>query len=74
MPKQARKATGISELTVNKKNNHYTFGLLWNDENIILPYNRSIAYSRFRSLEKRLAKKPTIATKCKDTINDYIVK
>ena len=74
MPMQARKATGISELTVNEKNNHYTFGLLWNDENIILPYNRSIAYSRFRSLEKRLAKKPTIATKHKDTINDYIVK
>ena len=36
--------------------------------------NRSTALSRFHSLEKRLAKNPTIARKCKDTINDYIEK
>ena len=74
MPKQGRKAIEILESTVNKKNNHYNVGLFWKDENTILPYNRSTALSRFHSLEKRLAKKPTIATKYKDTINDYIEK
>ena len=74
MPKQDRKAIEVLESTVNKKNNHYTFGLLWKDKNIILPYNRSTALSRFHSLEKWLAKNPTIATKYKDTINDYIEK
>ena len=74
MPKQDRKAIEILESIVNKKNNHYTVGLLWKDENIILPYNHSTALSRFHSLEKRLAKNPTIVTKYKDTINDYIEK
>ena len=74
MPKQDRKAIEILESTVNKKNNHYTVGLLWKDENIILPYNRSTALSRFHSFEKRLVKNSTIATKYKDTINHYIEK
>ena len=52
MPKQDRKAIEILESTVNKKNNHYTVGLLWKDKNIILPYNHSTALSRFHSLEK----------------------
>ena len=37
MPKQGRKAIEILESTVNKKNNHYTVGLLCKDENTILP-------------------------------------
>ena len=74
MPKQGRKAIEILESTVNKKNNHYIVGLLWKDENIILPYNRSTVLSRFHSLEKRLAKSPNIGTKYKNTINDYIEK
>ena len=74
MPKQDRKAIEILESTVNKKNNYYTAGLLWKDENIILPNNRSTALLRFHSLEKWLAKNPTIATKYKDTVNDYIEK
>ena len=52
MPKQDRKAIEILESTVNKKNNYYTAGLLWKDENIILPNNRSTALLRFHSLEK----------------------
>ena len=74
MPKLDRKAIEIFESAISKKNNHYTVGLLWKDENIILPYNRSTALSRFHCLEKRLAKNPTIATKYKATINDYIEK
>ena len=74
MPKQDRKAIEILELTANKKNNHYTVGLLWKDRNIILRYNRSTVLSRFHSLEKRSAKNPTIAIKYKGTINDYIEK
>ena len=74
MPKQDRKTIEILESTVNKKNSHYTVGLLWTDENTILPYNRSTALSRFHSLEKRLAKNLTTTTKYKDTINDYIEK
>ena len=74
MPKQDQKTIEILESTVNKKNNHYTVRLLWKDENTILLYNRSTSLSRFDSLEKLLAKNPTIATKYKDTINDYIEK
>ena len=43
-------------------------------KNIILACNRSTALSKFHCLEKRLAKNPTIATKYKATINDYIEK
>ena len=74
MPKQDQKPIEILESTANKRNNHYTVGLLSKDKNTILLYNCSTALSRFDNLEKWLAKNPNIATKYKDTNNDYIEK
>ena len=57
MTEEEHKAVKRLQTTTHVSNNHYTIGLLWKDSNIALPNNRSLAVSRFLSLENKLNKK-----------------
>ena len=74
LPLQERKALETLENTVQFADNHYSVGLLWKENQPILPYNKSLALSRFHSLEKKFKRHPEFAEKCKNTLNDYINK
>ena len=60
--------------TTHVSKNHYIIGLLWTDSEVTLPNNRSLAVSRFLSLENKLNKKPELKKRYTDTIHDYINK
>ena len=60
--------------TVQFADNLYSFGLLWKENKLTLPYNRSLVLSRFRSLEKKFEQHPEFADKYKNTLSDYINK
>ena len=57
MTEEEHKAVKRLQTTTHVSNNHYTIGLLWKDSNVTLPNNRSLAVSRFLSLENKLNKK-----------------
>ena len=58
LPRNEIKALDILEKTVRKIDGHYLLGLLWRDEFPNLPSNRSLALSRFLSLEKKFKNNP----------------
>ena len=62
------------ENTVQFVDNHYSVGLLWKENKPTLPYNKSLALSRFHSLEKKFKQHPEFTEKYKNTANDYISK
>ena len=74
MAEEEHKAVKKLETTTHVSNNHYTIGLLWKDSNVTLPNNRSLAVSRFLSLENKLNKKTELKKRYTDTIHDYINK
>ena len=74
MTEEEHKAVKRLQTTTHVSNNHYTIGLLWKDSNVTLPNNRSLAVSRFLSLENKLNKKPELKKRYTDTIHDYINK
>ena len=68
------KALGILEKTVTKIDGHYSLGLLWRDKFPNLPNNRSLALSRFLSLEKKFENNPEFHKQHQKTIKEYIEK
>ena len=66
MPKVDRRAINILNSTLSKIDNHHTVGLLWKEDKIILPNNRSTAMSHFLGLEKRFKRDPLFAEKYRD--------
>ena len=49
-------------------------GLLWNEEDPSLPYNRVLAEARLQHLKKRFQRDPELETKYRDVINNYVAK
>ena len=74
LPLQEQKALKTLENTVQFVDNHYSVGLLWKESKPTLPHNKSLALSRFHSLEKKFKQHPELAEKYKNTVNDYISK
>ena len=72
-PLQEQRALKHLENTVEYKNNRYTVGNLRKENQPSLPFNRSLALSRFSSLEK-FERNPEFANKYKETINEYVNK
>ena len=58
LPQNKIKVLDISEKTVTKVDGHYSLGLLSRDEFPNLLNNRSLALSRFLSLEKKFKNNP----------------
>ena len=74
LPRKEIKALDILEKTVTKIHGHYSLGLLWRDEFPNLPNNRSLALSRFLSLEKKFKNNPEFHKQYQKTIKEYIEK
>ena len=74
LPQNEMKALAILEKTVTKIDGHYSLGLLWRDEFPNLPNNRSLALSRFLSLEKKFKNNPEFHKQYQKTIKEYIEK
>ena len=74
LPLQEQKALGTLENTIQFVDNHYSVGLLWKENKPTLPYNKSLALSRFHSLEKKFKQHPEFAEKYKSAVKDYISK
>ncbi|KAK6186774.1 hypothetical protein SNE40_006050 [Patella caerulea] len=49
-----RKSLKMLEENTNLVNGHYEVGMLWKEDNLVLPNNRKVADRRFQLLEKRL--------------------
>ena len=58
LPPYDQRALEILENTTNFKNGLFEVGLLWKDDLPRLPYNRDVAVTRFKSLEKKIQEKP----------------
>ena len=64
------------EETTNFRANlgHYETGLLWKDEEVMLPNNRPLAEKRLTNLERSLDKDSEKAKAYYDTVDTYIAK
>ena len=72
LPKSDKCAVDILAKTTKKENNRYSVGLLWKEDTVTLPNNRSLAISRMISLEKKFGRQPDLKMKYVETINQYI--
>ena len=64
----------ILQKTTTKYKNHYTVGLLWREDNVVVQNNKPLALSRLYNLEKKFGKDQNIKQMYAETMNDYIVK
>ena len=69
-----KRAMEILQKTATKYENHYAVGILWTEDDVVLPNNKSLALSRLYSLEKKLGKDQNIKQTYTETMNDYIAK
>ena len=60
LPKGDKRAVDILAKTTKKENNRYSVGLLWKEDTVTLPNNRSMAISRMISLEKKFDRQPDL--------------
>ena len=66
------KALRILEKTTRHQGGRYEVGLLWQDEEVDMPNNYTMAYSRLRSLERSLMKSPERAAAYGEVLESYV--
>ena len=69
-----RRALVILNSTTKFVDGHYEVGMLWRDPASQLPDNRSVAWRRFNSLNKRLCHDKAYQALYSETLNGYIEK
>ena len=74
LTRNEKTAVYILEKTVIKIDGHYSLGLLWRNEVPNLLNNRSLALSRFLSLEKKFKNNLEFEAQYQKTIKEYIEK
>ena len=74
LTRNEKTAVYILEKTVIKIDGHYSLGLLWRNEVPNLLNNRSLALSRFLSLEKKFKNNLESEAQYQKTIKEYIEK
>ena len=67
-----QKALKTQEKVTEFENNRFKIGLLWKNESPCLSYNRPIAISSFKNLEKKFKKNPNFYQMFRTQINEYI--
>jgi len=63
-----RKALKLIDSSISLMDGHYQMGLLWRDDNLLLPYNRPLAEARLQYLKKRFRHDPELEVKYRDVI------
>ena len=72
--KADKRGSRILESTTTHDSERYTVGMLWSDDNIVLPNNYYTSLVQLKSLEKRLDKDTELKAQYTKTINDDIEK
>ena len=62
----------LMKKSCQRVNDRYVIGLPWKKDKTLLPDNRSLAETRFRSLEKSLSKNPKKARMYDKAIMQYV--
>ena len=60
MSVEDRRALKLIENSICLRDGHYQMGLLWKDDNPVLPYNRSLAEARLQYLKRRFHHDPEL--------------
>ena len=58
-----RRALKLIDNSICLRDGHYQTGLLWKDDNPVLPYNRALAEARLQYLKKRFRRDPELEVK-----------
>ncbi|XP_028413517.1 uncharacterized protein LOC114536351 [Dendronephthya gigantea] len=74
MSKGDERAQKILDETFKLKDGHYETGLLWKDDNTILPDNKKQAEKRLEGLKRRFEREPDLETKYRSVMEDYLDK
>lgn len=74
LSREDSKALDIMEKSIKYDGNRYEIGMLWKDENAILPESRSNALKRLYCLEKKLDKNKEFSIRYCQKINEYVQK
>ncbi|XP_015760861.1 PREDICTED: uncharacterized protein LOC107340022 [Acropora digitifera] len=69
-----RRALKLIENSICLRDGHYQMGLLWKDDNPVLPYNRSLAEARLQYLKRRFHRDPELEAKYRAAIEDCVAK
>ncbi|XP_031350430.1 uncharacterized protein LOC116176098 [Photinus pyralis] len=68
------RARQLLESTTKKVKGRYESGLLWKNDDIVLPDSYPMAISRLRNVENKMKKEPVYGMKYKETIVSYVQK
>ena len=68
------RAVQMLQKTTRMSEGHYETGLLWRDENVKLPNNRSEVVRRLSSLRRRFSRDPELEEKYQTVMEEYIAK
>ncbi|XP_068749478.1 uncharacterized protein [Montipora capricornis] len=69
-----RRALKLIDNSISLLDGHYQMGLLWRDDNPVLPYNRPLAEARLQYLKRRFRRDPEMEVKYRDVIQDCVDK
>ncbi|XP_068739665.1 uncharacterized protein [Montipora capricornis] len=69
-----RRALKLIDNSISLLDGHYQMGLLWRDDNPVLPYNRPLAEARLQYLKRRFRRDPELEVKYRDVIQDCVDK
>ena len=72
LPPEERKAMTILEKTTRHCGDRYEVGLLWKNEEAVMPDNHAMALQRLKSLEKSLIRDPKKAEAYSDVLEGYV--
>ena len=67
-------AVEMLQKTIRMSEGHYEMGLLWRDENVKLPNNRSEVVRRLSSPRRRFSRDPELEEKYRTVMEDYVAK
>ena len=67
-----RRALKLIDNSISLLDGHYQMGLLWRDDNPVLPYNRPLAEARLQYLKKRFLRDPELEVKCRNVIQECV--
>ena len=67
-----RSALKLIDSSISLLDGHYQMGLLWRDDNPVLPHNRPLAEARLQYLKKRFRRDPELEVKYRDVIQECV--
>lgn len=67
-----RRALKLIDSSISLLDGHYQMGLLWRNDNPVLPYNQPLAEARLQYLKKHFRRDPELEVKYRDLIQECV--